>query len=163
VTEPHPTNIRVLTPSRKALRAGDVFAIGLPDESFVFGKVIEAAAEIGPFGPGSNLIYIYRCRSRTTTPDLTRLQPSELLIPPLFINRLPWSRGYFENVEHTQVRPEDRLARHCFYSSARQRYVDERGKELAEPSSPCGDWGLHSFRTVDDLISDATGFARIPE
>jgi Immunity protein 26 len=98
VPEAPPTNIRVLKPSRMAFRAGDVFAIGLPDGSHVLGKIIEADAEVGPLGPGSNLIYLYWQRARTPSPDLDGLRASELMIPPLFINRLPSPCGALAHV-----------------------------------------------------------------
>jgi hypothetical protein len=93
-------------------------------------------------------------------PDLDALRPTELMSPPVFINRLLWSRGYFETVAHVAVVTTDRLAQHCFHT-ARGIYADERGTELTKLATPCGDWALHSYRTVDDLIRDATGSARI--
>lgn len=157
------TNIRVLRPSRKAVASGDIFAVGLPDETFVFGRVVTASVAVGPMGPGSNLIYVYNVRGESLTPNPAALTPGNLLIPPLFINRLPWSRGYFQTVLTAPIEPADLLPQHCFYSSARGLYCDEVGSPLAQPVSPCGDWALHSFRTVDDLISDAVGIARIPD
>lgn len=92
------------------------------------------------------------------------LDVHSLLIPPLFINRLPWSRGYFETIRSCPLGRDAVLPQHHFWSAARQRYVDQTGQPVDfVPPQPVGDWCLHSFRTVDDLISDAVGVARVPE
>jgi hypothetical protein len=156
------TNLRVLKPSRAKLRVGDVFAMLPPDDMFLFGRVILADLPRGraPM-PGANLIYVYRHRSSSKEPDRAALDPEGLLLPPLFINRLPWSKGYFETVAHWPLDKDDLLPRHCFRDWTGD-YVDESGERLPGPSEPCGDYGLHSYRTVDDEISDALGLERAP-
>ena len=163
--EPVATNIRVLNPSRRRLQTGDIFAIGLPDDTFMHGRVIavDLPRERAPM-PGANLIYIYAAKSDSTQPPLESLTPKVLLVPPLFINRLPWSRGYFETVDHQPLREDDTLPSHFFWDALRGKYVDERGKVVDfVPRPPVGDWGLHSFRTVDDLVSEAIGIAPAPD
>jgi hypothetical protein len=45
------TNLRVLRPSRKKVRAGDVFAMQMPDDLYLFGRVISTdAVNIQPVG-----------------------------------------------------------------------------------------------------------------
>jgi hypothetical protein len=142
-----------------------VFAVGLPDGTFVFGRVIAAdlPSEQAPM-PGSNLVYIYDLRTASPEPRVDELTVERLLIPPLFINRLPWSRGYFQTVSSADLDPSDRLPQHHFWDAARSAYVNEAGRPIAHtPPTPVGDWGLHSFRTVDDAISEALGFPPVPE
>ena len=71
-------------------------------------------------------------------------------------NHLPWTTGYFQFIENRALVPMDRLPRHCFKDS-RAWYFDEYGKGLSKPAEPVGDWGLHSFRTINDAISKALG------
>jgi hypothetical protein len=85
------------------------------------------------------------------------------LVPPILINRVPWSRGYFETIDHRPLEQEDLLQQHCFLSSVRGQYFDEKGHELPGPVEPVGSYGLNSFRTADDEISDALGFERVPD
>jgi hypothetical protein len=165
VPAPVRTNIRILQPSRKRLSAGDVFAISLPDDSFLFGRVIatDLPRERAPM-PGANLVYIYDLRADAPEPPLDKLTVDRLLIPPLFINRLPWSRGYFHTIRSTEMTPNDQLSRHYFWSVARRTYVDETGQPVDfVPPPPVGDWGLHSFRTADDAISEVLGFPLVPD
>jgi hypothetical protein len=115
-----------------------------------------------PVMPGTNLIYVYRHRASSKELDHAVVEPEDLLLPPLFINRLPWSKGDFETVAHWPLDPGDLRSQHCFLSAARGRYLDEKGDELPGSIEPVGDWGLHSYRTVDDAISDAFGIARVP-
>jgi hypothetical protein len=41
------TNLRVIRPARKKPERGDVFALQLPDETYMFGRVIRTDADAG--------------------------------------------------------------------------------------------------------------------
>ncbi|KAA1423154.1 hypothetical protein F0U47_20305 [Nocardioides antri] len=158
-------NLRVLTPSRKAPQAGDVFAFQLPDLTYRFGRVIrtDATWTLAQGADGAVLIYIYRTQSREmAVPDRDELRRDHLLVPPMMTNRLPWSRGYFQTVGNVPLDEHDLLPRHCFLSAARGRYFDDYGQPLAGPIEPVGDYGLHSFRTIDAAVSDALLIPRTP-
>ncbi|WP_431843961.1 immunity 26/phosphotriesterase HocA family protein [Calidifontibacter indicus] len=160
-----PTNIQIIKPSRKKPQGGDIFAIRLPDGSHLFGRVIDADIKDpmrAPM-PGAYLIYVYAERSASMEPDLSALTTDRLLLPPVFINKMPWTKGYFATVHHVAVESTDRLARHCFWSAGREIYVDENRRPLPHEVQPCGDWGLSSYRWLDDHISDALGIPRVPE
>ncbi|WP_344296870.1 immunity 26/phosphotriesterase HocA family protein, partial [Agromyces neolithicus] len=136
-------------------KAGDIFAMGLPDGSYIFGRVIGAdltEPNEAPM-PGSYLIYVYRHRSASPWPDRTELVPENLLLPPVFINKMPWTKGYFERVDHVELTAGDRLAQHCFWRAAPGIFVDEHRNPLPREVRPCGDWGLASYRLLDDLAS----------
>jgi hypothetical protein len=85
-----------------------------------------------------------------------------LMVPPIMTNRLPWSKGYFENVDHWPFERGDVLEQHCFRRSNGQ-YFDEANHELPGPVEPVGDWGLHSYRTIDDEISEALRLPLAPD
>jgi len=156
------TNLRVLKPSRKRVKAGDLFAMQIPDGRFLFGRVITTEARIGPMEEVI-LLYIYAKPSPSKEPpDREVLSPDGLLVPPMLTNRLAWTRGVFENVAHWPLTPRDVLPAHCFWDYLRQRYYSEKGEELGEPSGPRGEYVLKSFRTIDDAISDALGIGRVP-
>ena len=159
-----PTNLQVLKRSRRKPEPGDIFALRVPDGTFLFGRVIGAELEppLAPM-PLSYLVYVYAHRSQTKQPRLDALRPEGLLLPPVFINRMPWTKGYFETVEHEELGHETLLPQHCFWDAARARYVDERQNPLPRESHPCGDWGLASYRWLDDQVSDALGIPRVPE
>lgn len=125
-----PTHLRVLKKSRRAPQRGDVFAFQLeplPDR-FFFGRVVATDTNLGGVDGSAILIYLYRASSpeKTVIPEL---RPSELLVPPLGTNRLPWSRGFFEVVKSAPIEPEDILPQHCFHG-IRQPFVDEYGTPL---------------------------------
>lgn len=157
-------NLRQLRASRSPLRAGDIFVMQLPSERYLFGRVIEAdiPRERAPM-PKANLIYIYRCQSERADPSSVPLLPSELLIPPVFTNRLAWSRGYFETVGHSEITQEDLLSQGSFWDAARVCFVDANGSRLPREVPPAGDWGLSSYRWIDDRISEALGIPRVSE
>jgi hypothetical protein len=160
------TNLRVLQPSRKKLRAGDVFAMQMPDDLYLFGRVISTDAVSGfSFSASAILIYVFRTRSEVKAPPRREdLRPDNLLVPPILINRLPWSRGYFETIDHRPLEDDEVLAQNCFWDVAlRGQYFDEKGHELPGPVEPVGRYGLNSYRTADDKISKALGFERVPD
>lgn len=155
------TNLRVIAPSRKPVRSGDIFAMQIPNGQYVFGRVVEAnlPREIGPM-PGSNLLYVYAGTHNTMQPDLTTLVPSNLLFPPMFTNRLGWSRGYFKTVAHEPVQESDRVPGLCF--KALGRFYELGWKVIPGCSGMCGEWGLASYRRMDDLVSGALGIPLVP-
>ncbi|MEU4418773.1 immunity 26/phosphotriesterase HocA family protein [Nocardia salmonicida] len=156
------TNLRRLKPSRSTPRRGDVFAMQLPDETHLFGRVIGAQLEPprAPM-PRSYLIYVYRERSAGKAAPLAALTPDRLLLPPVFINQMPWTKGYFETIAQTQLQSHDLLRQHCFRRWTGE-VLDEQGNKLPAPVEPCGDWGLSSYRWLDDQISEALGIPRAP-
>jgi hypothetical protein len=154
----------VLKKSRVAPTVGDVFAMQLPDDSYVFGLVVRADIAL-PYAPmpGANLIYIYKDRYSDLRPDPAKLWPGRLLLPPIWTNALGWSRGYFQNVDRIEVDSQRCLPRHCFWRAASKQYVDVTGKPISDRVEPCGSWGLVSYRWIDDHVSDALGIPRVPE
>jgi hypothetical protein len=154
------TNLQVLAPSRRAIRPGDVFVFKPASMPFFFGRVIRTDATVGGF-PNGILVYLYAVSStdKTRVPELRR---DELLLPPLATNRLPWSRGYFETVASRPLTESDVLPVHCFRSST-GRCFDEAGNPIEVPVEPMGEFALQSYRSIDDLVSDALGIERAPE
>jgi len=160
-----PTNIQVIKPSRTRPRAGDLFAIRLPDDTHLFGRVIDAEitdSHRTPM-PGAYLIYIYSVRAASMDVDPADLTPDRVLLPPVFINRMPWTKGYFLHVGHRELADGDRLPAVSFWDAARSEFLDEQGRSIGREVQPCGDWALMSYRWLDDQISDALGIPRVPE
>jgi hypothetical protein len=156
------TNLKLLRRSYEQPEPGDIFAMQLPDDAYLFGRVIGAELQPAPM-PHCYLIYVYADRSPNKKPALELLRPDRLLIPPVFINRMPWTKGYFENVDHQDLRDVHLLKQHCFWDAARARYLDLQQNPLPSEVQPCGDWALSSYRWLDDQVSDALGIPRVPE
>jgi len=133
-----------------------------PDDKYLFGRVISTEAKVGP-SITANLIYVFKARSAVkSVPDDSELRPDRLLIAPLMINRLPWSKGYIETLLNRPLAEGEVLSQHCFSSSG-GRYYDELSREISGPIEPCGLWGLNSYRTLDDDISEALGIPLAPD
>ncbi len=125
------------------------------DGPYLFGRVVDTDAN--PLGVGGAvLIYIYRVRSAAKMPVPVLLR-DQLLVAPMMTNRVPWTKGYFEHVESRPLFAGDRLDQHCFKDDVRGGFRDERGNRLVAPVAPVGDWGLQSYRTLDDEVSEALG------
>lgn len=154
-------NMEILKPSRKRPRAGDVFAFRMPDRLHRYGRLMRTDATIR-FFKDCTLIYIYRVATREKIPA-PRLLREDILLPPMCTNFLPWSRGYLETLESRPICADDRLPVHCFWDSIHLCYMDDDNHVLDERHEPCGEYGLHSFRTIDDEISKALGIPLAPD
>ena len=69
-----------------------------PDRLYLYGRVIRTDADAG-FSLPCNLIYVYRVRSKDKM-EVPHLVLKQLLAPPMMTNKLPWTKGYFEFLEH---------------------------------------------------------------
>ena len=156
------TNLRPIKRSNAQPAAGDVFIMRLPTDNYLFGRVIlaEPQREQAPM-PSAYLIYIYSWQSRTKKPEQRHLSADSLLIPPTWTNRLGWTKGYFQTVENLPLGRDALLRRHCFRRHDGV-YLDETGRKLPHRLEPCGEWGLVSYRWIDDHVSDAVGIPRVP-
>jgi hypothetical protein len=134
----------------------------LLDRTYFFGRVVSIDAQwTGSVPPGSTvLIYVYDLASATAElPNGEDLRPDRLLLLPMFTNRLPWSRGYFENIANVPLTSKDVLPQHCF-RSPRGHYFDEHAHELPEVVEPCGRQALHSYDSIGHEVTGALGIAR---
>jgi hypothetical protein len=159
------TNLQFLRRSRKELQPGDVFRMKLHGARYLFGCVVIADMPRHPTLPSiphANLIYVYDVESTSGEIPWESLTPDRLLIPPVFTNRLGWTHGVFETVGHRDLAHDDLLTRHCFRRWD-GTYLDERGARLPAEVWPCGEWGLASYRLIDDEIADAIGIPRAPD
>ena len=147
------TNLQVLKPSGRRLRAGDIFVCRPAEHPYYFGRVVKPRTDLD--GMPATLIYLYRAVSDDPI-AIPALHRNELLVPPLFTNRLPWSRGYFVTVANAALTPWDVLHPHVFQVST-TKFVDEYGRPTRDPARPVEIYGLHSFRTIDDRISEVLG------
>ncbi|MDO8588492.1 MAG: immunity 26/phosphotriesterase HocA family protein [Armatimonadota bacterium] len=148
-------NLRVLKRSRKPLKPGDIFALQVKEGEYMFGRVIRVEEHGGP-ADGFILIYIYNVTSANKS-EIPTIDKDNLLIPPYFTNKLPWSRGYFETIENRPLTEDDVLKPHCFWDIVHNEYRDEFRNVLRHKVEPCGVFGLGSFRTIDIRVSDALG------
>lgn len=166
-----PINMQFLRRSRKKLEPGDIFVFQLPDKRYVFGRVIRTDMIIVPdaFDPNNKLkgamtdiilIYIFNAFSKDKY-NIPHLDKHNLLIPPKAINRLGWTRGYFETVEHRLLPQEEILTQHCFISKwtwdkrTTILYFDEYGNVLPKKTEPCTTYALSNYHVIDDMVSEA--------
>lgn len=158
------TNLQYIKKSNKPLLGGEVFALNVKGVGFLYGAVIAANIDFPKAPtPGSNLIYIYSIVTDDVYLNLPALRPKNLLLPPIWTNRMAWTKGYFQNIGTIELNRETTLSRYCFHNSLRKAYVDVFDKVIRTRIEPCGTWSLSSYRRIDDLVSDALGIERAPE
>ncbi|MFC4536494.1 Imm26 family immunity protein [Sphaerisporangium dianthi] len=151
-------DFRKMRASRVRPRAADIFALDVKGVGYVFGRVMLAGLpEEHPHTSAALLCYIYSLCSVDKSVDAGDLRRDELLIPPFFINSMPWRLGYFETIGHVEPTETDSLPRHCFYSITWDSYYDEWGNQLKERYEPCGVWGIQAYGGIDFEVSRALG------
>lgn len=135
--------------------------MGLSDGMHLFGRVISTSARwtLAEGGGTTNLVYVFRIQSlMKELPDRRHLQADNLLIPPQLVNRLGWSRGYFETLETLPFAPGEVLPVHCFQTNSPvggPRWFDAAANELSGPVPPVGVWGGGNHRTLEDEVCAA--------
>lgn len=154
--------LMVISPYRKKIRPGDIFAMKFGDEFYLHGRVIRDDAYWTPSGADAGLailVYIYDHIAKSIEDySIGVLTTTNLLIPPVMTNKLAWTRGYFTTVDHSPLKSSDTLARHVFRNSDKPDwYFDESGQEVSAWDGPIGVYGLASFRAVERVVLDALG------
>ncbi|AQP45200.1 hypothetical protein RPIT_10665 [Tessaracoccus flavus] len=144
-------------------KTGDVFEIRIGGYRCP-GRVVSTEAKpLGKGAPDAPLVYLFHPVSPQWEFDQREvLQVTNLLVSPIMTNLKPWTLKYFRTLGNVGFADGERLERHCFRSSF-GRFYDEQGNEIQEPVSPVGTWGLHSFRTIDDALSEALGIPLAPD
>jgi hypothetical protein len=157
-------NMEILKPSRRRLKAGDIFVYKVKSHDFGYGRVVRTDALFYDGPRDAIVLYFYNAFSpiKDRIPELDR---RKLLFPPIFTNRLAWSHGYFESIENRAPNQQEVYDRHCFRDDTyiRPRYFDEDGRRLTKRMEPCGDYVLASFQTIDYRISEALGVEPSPD
>jgi hypothetical protein len=155
-------NLQVQKRSPAVPSLGDVFVMQLPTNTYLAGRVVLANGEPGRCPvPGAHLLYIYRKQLEAPKLDYSHMRPDQLVIPPVWTNSFAWTNGNFETVDTRELTLSDLLPQHCFYRTSTGKYVDELGNILSQRIEPCGEWGLVSYRWIEDHVTPRAGTASI--
>ncbi|MFJ2506071.1 Imm26 family immunity protein [Microbacterium sp. NPDC087592] len=153
-------NLELLKRSRHRPTDGDMFEMQVSGGPRLLGRV--AAADIHDLTrtpmPGANLIYVFQ--PGIEIEDLLTPTKEQLLLAPIFTNRMGWTRGYFRHLENRPLGEEGTLVDLCFWDAFWKSHVDENRRRISSRSEPCGPWGLASYLWIDDHVSDALGIPR---
>ena len=122
---------------------GDVFEVRAAGRKRV-GRVVSTEAIVGPTH-GCILVYVYAG---------DQLSRDALLVPPMLTTRAPWSHGLFETVRSEPLLPGSFFDRHCF--RAGERYVDEEGRPVKDPTEPIGEYKLLDVDAIERALATAT-------
>jgi len=145
-------NLLTLKKTNKSPKSGDVFVYQLKSypEMYFWGRVIRTDAYVGGF-ENTVLIYLYnkKTNDKGVIPQLDR---TNLLVAPIATNSLPWRKGYFETVGNIGLDANAVLNQHCFKDFT-GKYYDDYGLQCSA-IEPIGEFGLDSYQTIDDKISE---------
>lgn len=147
--------------SRKYPKEGDIFVVQPFTNVYYYGKVIQTHIKSrDSCVNGMNLVFIYdKCADAQIVPN--DLSDRDFLISPTIINKLPWSRGYFETIGHTPVTEHERNMSYGFWSYQKQIFVDVEGIPLAYKPQYWSDYGLASYAVIGEKIQIALKAKRV--
>ncbi|MBQ4859243.1 MULTISPECIES: Imm26 family immunity protein [unclassified Pseudoalteromonas] len=155
------TNVVRQTAYKKRLKVGDVFRLEYPEKKYIFGRIMTLDSEVGGF-PDCIKIHIYNVISEQIEIPKNLIQ-EPLLVAPVFINKLGFSRGYMPVIGNIAVEPNQNDDGACYLKVFPSCcHVDEAGNEIEENELE-GVWGLGNYRTMDDSISKALGIPEAPD
>ena len=146
--------------SRKYPKEGDIFLVQPLHNVYYYGKVIQTQIRSrNSCVNGMNLIFIYDESSDTKDiPD--DLSHCNFLISPVIINKLPWSRGYFETIGNICVTEYERKIPFGFWNFQSKTFVNAEGVPLTYKPKYWSDYGLASYAVVGEKIQDALNIKR---
>ena len=149
------TDLIAMKKSRKTPRQGDVFVVRPFQDTFYYGKVIQTNIHSKQsFVNGMFLIFIYDKMS--ITPQIPcNLDTSNLLIAPTIVNRLGWSRGYFETICNFPITERERNVSFGFWDFLKKCFVDVEGNVLNRKPDYYTDYGLGNYLVVGEEIQVA--------
>lgn len=147
------TKIELQLIYRKHLKAGDVFRLRYPGERYFLGQVSSINAKARGF-EDSILINIFAFEHSSPI-YISSLPSLELLVAPLYINRLGFSRGYMPVIGNAPVM--ETSLEYCYFDVLHKKYLDSKWNEISDPKGLVGTWGLSNYLVMDDLISEKLG------
>lgn len=109
--------MKVLKKTRQRPLPGDIFSFQILDGKYHWGRVVSVTASVGGFDD-CVLIYIYKTQTEGNN-EAPPFTSSDLLLPPIATNELPWKKGYFKLVDNMELKNDDLLPVHCFKSVLR--------------------------------------------
>lgn len=145
--------LEVLSKTRREPTPGDLFVLKVKGKGYFYGAVVKTGVNAGFGGNIGILVYIYgkEYREKAMVPPV--LSREDLLIPPLMVNRKPWTKGFFEWVGHGEVSELAPYDFHCF-RDVRNQIVNEYGEIVKKCTGrPVGQYGLASYGAVSREIA----------
>lgn len=148
------TDLIAMKKSRKKPQKGDIFVVQPFQNIFYYGKVIETDIRSkDSFVNGMFLILVYDKMSKSKdSPIPSDLDRCDLLIAPTIVNRLGWSRGYFETICNLPLTDQERKMSFGFWSFQRQCFVNVEGTKLESRPRYYTDYGLGNYLVVGEKI-----------
>lgn len=156
-------NLRIIRRTRPSIQEGTLFAFQVPDGRYGRGMVLRKNSPHDGSAPmpAADLLVFFDALYEDLFLSSEGISGCSALFPPVWTNRMGWSRGYFVAIGEAEI-PEPFLPENsCFYDIGRKRHFDGYGRATSKKPL-CGTWALFSYRWIDDQISDALGYARVP-
>lgn len=152
-------NLEILKKTRQLPKRGDVFVVKINSQQYYyFGRIIKIDVNSGFDLNEGILIYIYNEKSKDKSKIPDNFDKNKLLIPPMMVNRKPWTTGYLETLKNIPLKESDFFQLHCFRDPVRGWLFDEYGNRLEhELDCPTGPYGLSSVLGINTRLSNVFG------
>ena len=149
------TDLIAMKKSRKTPQKGDVFVVQPFQSVFYYGKVVKTNIH-SPDSCVNGMFLIFIYDKMSAVPQIPcDLDNSSLLIAPTIVNRLGWSRGYFETICNLPLTEREENMPYGFWHFQKKCFVNAEGTVLHSRPKYHTDYGLGNYCVVGEKIQAA--------
>ena len=134
--------LQVIKRKRKYPEIGDIFQVRPRENIEYYGIVINNHVD----NNGDDLLVIFIFKSGVDIEQAVKngVKKEDLLIDPEIVGKEYWTRGYFFNVGHIEVKAD----RYGFYSIGKRKFFDEFGNDIHEEPYLLGTYGVATISGI---------------
>lgn len=148
------TVIKAFAPSKKHIRAGDVFIYQTSDSLEYYGLVVRHKFNLGGF-KNCLLLYFFNTTTQETKPDQISLERHSLLFPPTLGGSECWREGYFLTISRVELNSINTYPTHYFKYPQGIRDENLNLIDNPDPLIPIGRAAYPVGLTLLDYIEDS--------
>lgn len=122
---------------------GDIFQIHPRENVDYYGIVVNNHVNNNN-GDDLIVIFIFKAEVDIENAVKTGVKREDLLIDPEIVGKEYWTRGYFFNVGHTEIKEN----KYGFYSIGKRKFFDEYGNDINKEPYLLGTYGVATISGI---------------
>lgn len=135
--------LQVIKRKRIYPEIGDIFQIHPRENVDYYGIVVNNHVNNNN-GDDLIVIFIFKAEVDIENAVKTGVKREDLLIDPEIVGKEYWTRGYFFNVGHTEIKEN----KYGFYSIGKRKFFDEYGNEINKEPYLLGTYGVATISGI---------------
>lgn len=135
--------LQVIKRKRIYPEIGDIFQIHPRENVDYYGIVVNNHVNNNN-GDDLIVIFIFKAEVDIENAVKTGVKREDLLIDPEIVGKEYWTRGYFFNVGHTEIKEN----KYGFYSIGKRKFFDEYGNDINKEPYLLGTYGVATISGI---------------